>query len=171
MTLSTPLSRQRAAGFTLVEVALSIGLVAFALVGILGLMPIGLSNFREAMDASVSSMIVQKIASEVQQADAQTLVAGSSFAVRYFDDQGSPVSEGSQARGQSRKIYHAAYGVQYPAGIAGSHGQNLAKVTIDVVNNPGGHVIARDGATGGFLPDSSNGIYVSRYTCYVAINQ
>jgi uncharacterized protein (TIGR02598 family) len=55
-------------GFSLVEVTLAIGIIAFALVAIMALIPVGLNSRRDAIDATHSSLIGQ---------DAQTRVKSS----------------------------------------------------------------------------------------------
>lgn len=85
-------------GFSLVEVVLAVGVVAFGLVAIFALIPAGLGVFRQAMDTSVGSQIVQRIASDAAQSDFDLLVppggAGEFFVLpmRCFDDQGVEVN-------------------------------------------------------------------------------
>ncbi len=112
--LSSREARRSRRAFTLVEVVLAIGVVAFAFVGIFSLLPAGLTLFREAMDTSVTAQIAQRIVSEAGQSDFDSLVPedgnvvegvtkGGSAAqfyalpLRYFDDQGTElgVSSGS----------------------------------------------------------------------------
>jgi len=111
------LAPQRA--FSLIEVVLAVGVVAFAFVAILGLLPAGMSQFRQAIDTSVCAQIAQRIINEAQQTDFNVLIneaglpanAGDDFAfraptvalsdaatavnpgkcVRYFDEQGNEV--------------------------------------------------------------------------------
>ena len=101
----------KAAGFTLIEVAIAVGILAVALVALLGLMPAGMTNFRKAMDTSITAQIAQRILLDMQQADfdqvvdaandkgntppaftftapTRTLVQGAQQ-FRYFDEQGS----------------------------------------------------------------------------------
>lgn len=110
------LRRRRAvvAGFSLVEVALAVGIAGFALVSLLGLLPIGLNTFRTAMDTSVCAQIAQRVFNDAQQADFAVLINeketadkppgytfrapgrsmrddGTSMPVRFFDDQGMEV--------------------------------------------------------------------------------
>lgn len=101
--LPAPWRKSLRRGFSLVEVVLAIGVVAFAFVGIFALLPVGLGVFREAIDTSVSSQIVQRVVSDAQVADFETLTnpstssGGSSsgdyfvLPLRYFDDQGTEV--------------------------------------------------------------------------------
>src|SRR5687768_5119038 len=56
-------------GFTLVEVTLAIGVVSFAMIAMLGLLPVGLTTFQEASTLSVRSQIAQALASEVGRTD------------------------------------------------------------------------------------------------------
>jgi uncharacterized protein (TIGR02598 family) len=107
-------SAQRRA-FSLVEVALAVGVLAVALVGLYSLMPSGLANFRTAMDTSVTAQIAQRVLQDAQQAEFDQLIdrknlpddpqrrgycperfsfRGPSIkspAFRYFDDQGTEV--------------------------------------------------------------------------------
>lgn len=74
--------------FSLVEVVLAIGIVSFAMVSILGLIPVGLHTFRSAMDLSVEAGIAQKLVADVQRTDFQNLQSTNLS----FDDQGVPVA-------------------------------------------------------------------------------
>lgn len=51
--------------FTLVEVSLACGVISFALVSILGLIPVGLTTLRETMDQTVEGQIVQKLSAKI----------------------------------------------------------------------------------------------------------
>jgi prepilin-type N-terminal cleavage/methylation domain-containing protein len=61
-------------GFSLVEVALAVAVLAVALVGLLALMPSGVGNFRKAMDTSITSQIAQRILQDAEQAEFDALV-------------------------------------------------------------------------------------------------
>ncbi len=65
---------RKPAGFSLVEVVLAIGVVAFAFVALFGLLPTGLSIFRKATDTSVGAQIFQKIVDDARQTDYLGLV-------------------------------------------------------------------------------------------------
>lgn len=107
-------------GFSLVEVVLAIGVVAFAFVAIFSLLPVGMGVFREAMDTSVSAQIVQRIVSDSQQTNFDNLVdptksggtaSGDWFVLplRYFDDQGSEVKVTGASPSATQKemiVYH-----------------------------------------------------------------
>jgi uncharacterized protein (TIGR02598 family) len=87
--------------FSLVEVVLALGIVAFAFVAILGLIPAGMSSFRQAINISVCSQIGQKVIADAFQADYDTLLTplGSTqdsptpflMNYRYFDEEGNEI--------------------------------------------------------------------------------
>lgn len=79
-----PLNSTR--GFSLVEIALAIGLLAFGMVSIIGLLPVGLTTFREAMERTISTQIVQAVVNEYQLTDFEEIPATTQ--ILYFDDEG-----------------------------------------------------------------------------------
>ena len=110
---------QNAQGFTLIEVAIAVGILAVALVALLGLMPGGMTNFRKAMDTSVTAQIAQRIMHDLEQGEFNQVIdlanlppdpKGKSYCeanysfrwprvnpaqdeprLRYFDDQGAEI--------------------------------------------------------------------------------
>lgn len=82
--------RSSLSAFSLVEITLAIGIVAFAFVALLGLVPVGLENFRQSLDTSVRSQIVQRLATEAQQTDFDLLPKLASV-WRYFNDEGTEI--------------------------------------------------------------------------------
>lgn len=92
-------ARHHSPAFSLVETALAIGVIAFAFVGLLALLPAGLSNFRSAVDTSVGAQIFQRVVSDAEQADFDLLTGTASggkgdfyvLPTRFFDDQGSEI--------------------------------------------------------------------------------
>ena len=125
----------RAHGFSLVEVVLAIGVVAFGFVAIFALLPAGFGIFRKAMETSVGSQIAQRVVNDAQQTDFLTLVDSANLppgpnnriceahftfrgpkvneqGFRYFDDQGDEVipSQGNalSASEKQRVIYWVA---------------------------------------------------------------
>jgi len=113
--------------FTLIETTLAIGIVSFAFVAIMGLMPIGLMAFRRAMDASTSSRIVQQVVADFQQGT-NTL---SPQPILYFDDQGD-----RQTVANGQVTYYVNTAVQSPTTLPGGQSTNLATVTVEIVKNP-----------------------------------
>ena len=93
MKTTTVLPKYRRRAFSLVEVTLALGLTSFALVAVLGLMPIGFTSMREAVDSTVESQITREIRAKAQ----QTLFVNleSAFADRefFFADTGVETTE------------------------------------------------------------------------------
>lgn len=142
------LPRERAAGFSLVEVALSLGIISFAFVGIVGLLPIGLNVSWQASDATVRAQIVQEVISEVQQTDFSVLTdatakSSTDFflsppaanAPFYFDDQGNRITSAG-AISSGNFIYEAGYAVTPVTTLpAGFSTQRLATITVCLLNS------------------------------------
>jgi uncharacterized protein (TIGR02598 family) len=103
--------RNPRSGFTLVEVALAIGIVAFAFVALLALIPAGQTAYRRSIDITVCSQIAQRVIDEANQTDFDALIdqidipaayttdVNYTFraplvttpTLRYFDDQGREI--------------------------------------------------------------------------------
>ncbi|HSI87310.1 MAG: Verru_Chthon cassette protein B [Candidatus Methylacidiphilales bacterium] len=161
--------------FSLVEVTIAIGITAFGGITMMGLLSVGLSNFRTAVDMSVGSQIMQQVVANVQQASFANIqgagisvTPGATVAlpVRYFDDQGSEVAtSGSTISADAAVVYHVAVGVN-----VNSSG-NLATVVVDIVNNPGKKALVRDSGTGGFSTGPISLYTPSRYSFFVSKTQ
>lgn len=91
---SRPNSRRHAKGraFTLIETVLAIGIVSFAFVALMGLLPCGLQVFRKAMDTTLEGQMVQHLVGKLSQTPYSELgdLQGQNFS---FDEAGGPVSE------------------------------------------------------------------------------
>ncbi len=74
--------------FSLIEVVLAIGVVSFAFVGVLGLVPLGLKTSRQAIGINVETHIAQKISGDLQLSRFSSLTNSLFFETRYFDDEG-----------------------------------------------------------------------------------
>ena len=78
-------------GFSLVEVTLALGIIAFAFVALLGMLPAGLSNFRQSIDTVNEATIVQDLNSMVQVTDwskVDDLDYSKSGEVYYYSEEG-----------------------------------------------------------------------------------
>lgn len=105
-------SSSRDSGFSLVEVALAIAVIAFAFVALLGLLPAGLTTFRRALDISICTEIAQRLVADAQGADFDIVTdrehlpayaKGKDFSfrapdarqdgggIRFFDEQGNEI--------------------------------------------------------------------------------
>lgn len=52
-------------GFSLVEVALALGICSFCMIGLLGLLPVGLQNFQKADNQSVMANLATSVAQDI----------------------------------------------------------------------------------------------------------
>ena len=74
-------------GFSLVEVAVALGLMSFVITGLLGLVPIGLNTIRDAKNDSMRAEIIKSVANTAQQTDFSLL--GTLNGTKYqFDNNG-----------------------------------------------------------------------------------
>lgn len=159
-------------GFSLVEVVLAVGVVSFAFVAILGLLPAGLAQFRQAVDTSVCSQISQRVIMDAQQTEFDTLIDASdpkskdpgvsfrapkisSAELRYFDEQGNevvPAGNSAKANPQNLSpkekaliVYHVNTRIR-PMTVLPRDGTaespSIATVTVEVAYNPGHRKLA-----------------------------
>lgn len=168
--LSRPKNSHSQSAFSLVEVTISIGIMAFALVGIYGLLPTGLNVFRQALNTSVSSQIIQRVLNEVQETDFNQLTLGANAAddksflkknpldpqtgsVRWFDDQANELNTAAGA------IYHVNTRVMPTTRFPGAtqSNVNMATITVQVANNPGNATLAL--GTDSNMPNLWNGAF------------
>ena len=123
--------------FTLVEVVLALGIIAFAFVPIIGLLPVGLNMSHQAIDTTTEAQIAQELSTEVQQTDFSVLInpatqtnftSGGAAPPSYFDNLGNTTS-------QTGAVYEAGLVVTGSTALpSGSTTQNLATVTIYILN-------------------------------------
>ena len=75
-------------GFSLIEVTLAIGIIAFAFVALFGLLPTGLQTFRGSIDQTNDTNILQDINSMVQVTAWKYLDKLQGGDIYYFDEEG-----------------------------------------------------------------------------------
>lgn len=150
---------------------LALGIVAFAFVGLLGMLPVGLSTFRQAIDTTVSAQIVQRIVSDAEQSDFDLLSkkavsSDANFFVlptRYFNDQGSEVIPAATSGPTPTEYARIVYQVRVrgsqpgPANTQNAPADNFTSLpqegsrfhprdttflTIQIANNPGNRTLS-----------------------------
>lgn len=126
--------------FSLVEVTLALAILAFALVGIVGLMPVGLRAMGDALDDTASSLVARRLMGEVRQSSLDAILANPMNA-RFFD------AEGQEVPGAGDPF--AIYQTTVVATAASS--PNLVKIKVLVARN------------GGYQPGRSFVSYVARH--------
>ncbi len=134
-------ARLAAAGFSLVEVVLAVGIMALGVVTILGLLPHGLEMSRKTANEMAEARIIEHIVGEMQSTDWQSLNTYGQQ-LRYFDDQGLELPNLNSAESRFALNYVVrvdvpALDVQLPTNrVATTPDANLRRVTIRMVAAP-----------------------------------
>lgn len=149
----------QAAGFTLVEVALSIAILSFAILPLFALVPEGLTNFRGAMDIGITTQIAQRVINDARQTDFDLLIdranlpketplTGLTFrapsltapSLRYFDDYAREIipktPDSLTPEERRRVIYQVNTRIQPQAGVPATEpltASNLAPANLALV--------------------------------------
>jgi len=186
-------------GFSLVEIALALGIVAFAFVGLFALLPVGMGIFREAMETSVSTQIAQRIVSDLTETEFDQLLAnpisGSYYTLplRYFDDQGTEVKVTNPAGPTDLERTSILYTVHvrgslpgkanptthqgdYPTSLpAKSHRRfnprDTSFLTIQIASNPAGKKLETDPSTSLIDPAQARATRIRLHTCSVVLTR
>lgn len=145
---------QRTKGFSLVEVTLAIGVIAFALLAIFALIPVGMNSGRAAIDATRTSLIAEDVQNRVQSSvtDA-TFAAGGDLPLPtlYYDREGTFLVTGySDALYRVTTIVHGRWTVNIPPNVDANH---LRPVTVQIgwpVNTADGTVVGNNAARNTF---------------------
>jgi len=129
MPLSQSIPISSRTGFSLVEVTLAIGIVSFALVTLLGIVPIGLMANQEAMGQTARSHILKQISSDLGMLPYDK-VSGYLAATQYYDYDGKRLS------GQSGTTFTVALtnaAASYPGSTnLADLDQRLARVKVSI---------------------------------------
>lgn len=110
-TLPVNVRRQERA-FSLVEISLALGIIAFAFIALLGLLPIGLQTFRTAIDTGNEARIVQSLFSRMLATEFEKMQAldfENSKEIFYFDEEGMPTDTSLHAVAslENQRLYGA----------------------------------------------------------------
>ena len=152
--------------FSLVEITLAIGIIAFAFVALFGLLPTGLSVFRQSIDSANEMWIMQNLNTMIQVTDwskdpgtGDSKVLSLSYAngglIYFYDEEGRLVdtSRSLEATGDAAAELKRLYAV---------------KLVIDRVERPGGGV----GASDRYMPNTYRVSTVfAPYTNPIAVEQ
>lgn len=86
---------RRCRGFSLIEVTLALGVIAFALLPIMGLVSMGMGTLRNSMDDTVRAVIVSEVIGEAQRTGWADLDDGFNDKTFYYTDEGVRLSNTS----------------------------------------------------------------------------
>ena len=120
----------RISGFTLVEISLALAVFAIALIALFSLLPSGLNNFRDAMDAQTAGEIFQRVVADAQETDFDTLLGSKAetggtgaqyyrLPLRHFDAQGTEVKTVNPDAPTSTEAQSILYAVRVRGSLPG----------------------------------------------------
>lgn len=96
-------------GFSLVEVILSLGIVSFALVAMLGLLSVGFNASKQSTEDTLISTMTSKITSELRGTSSVTAATMTTPKEYYFDAQGILMTTGTGA------VYYCQATMRHPS--------------------------------------------------------
>ncbi len=131
--------------FSLVEVSLALGIISFAFVALLGLIPVGLGSAATAIDATVETQIMQRVTTMARQAKFSELAKldrhpgqeenGVEKPDFFFDEQATEVVGDAEIAAQDY-VYTAAVtlkeSTEVPSDQASLSNPNLATINIHI---------------------------------------
>jgi uncharacterized protein (TIGR02598 family) len=106
-------------GFSLVEISLALGIIAFAFIALLGLLPVGLQTFRQAIDTGNEARIMQSFMTKLEATEfsrIKDLDFAQSDEIFYFDEEGMPTdtSRDEVPTLASQRLYAAKMFIEDP---------------------------------------------------------
>lgn len=130
--------------FTLVEVTLAIGVVSFAVLGLLGLVPMGLIAVRESSQQVAYSHILRKVGSDLTTID-RAGVAAYLQEQRYFDPDGRAVAEND-----ANRVYVTSFSsgaLRFPGSEKLEGVEDHTRIVVTIAKRPSGAGGEAAGAT------------------------
>jgi uncharacterized protein (TIGR02598 family) len=135
-------------GFSLVEVTIALGLFSFAVLGLMGMIPIALRTHKEAKLDTVLSQIKQRLAAEALLTDGAQL-ATLSTSVKKFDVEGRELATNAP---DIDVVYRAKISLQ-PFQVPGTTltSSSLQRIVFYALQDPAGNLIADAPPNGSIL--------------------
>lgn len=117
----------RATAFSLIEVTIALGIFAFAMIPVIGLVSVGMKTLRNSMDVTVQSDLVRKTVGEAMRIPFGNLSTAFDNKLFYFDDEGV-----QQPSRNPQTIFVASSAVTSPPSLLAADGSiaKLLKVTV-----------------------------------------
>ena len=109
-------------GFSLIEVTIALGVFAFAMIPIIGLVSSGMKSLRGSMDDGVRGEIVRKVVAEAGRVPYTNLSTAFNNRLFYFDDEGV-----QQALSNAQTIFVASNSIANPTPLVTSD-TNIAQL-------------------------------------------
>jgi uncharacterized protein (TIGR02598 family) len=126
--------RGHSRGFSLVEMALALGVMSFAMVPLIGVLPSGLSTFKQAMSSTIESEIVQRLTNDMLLSNFSTL---GTYTTSYYDHEGMQVSQNSPDLVYTATLKLTSVSKSNsPADLANATAADIVLITITSKSNP-----------------------------------
>jgi len=120
-------SHQSPRGFSLVEVVIALGITSFALVAMLGVIPVGLQSMKDSVFVTSQAAITESLVANAQRTPWDKLDAWNG-ALRYFSVEGRPLTtSNSAAFAVTTRLVKSV-----PAASTGLPHQQLARLTVEI---------------------------------------
>ena len=149
MISQTSSLQSRLSGFSLVEVTIALGVFAFAVLGLIGMLPIALQTHRDAKNDTVLSQIKQRLAAEALLTDGAQLAGLLKDGNRYrgYDSEGLEVDTNAPD-----VVYRSEIALQ-PFQIPGTTltSSSLQRVVFYALQDPAGNLISTAQPSGSIL--------------------
>lgn len=126
--------------FSLIEVTIALGIVAFAMVPLMALLPMGAQTQKQSIEESIVAQIQQKIVGDLQRAEFSKLLesAASGPEIYYFDEQGTEVESDTTGVGAGNRLYDVEVTLIHPVELAGESNYYMIQADIRIAANPAG---------------------------------
>jgi uncharacterized protein (TIGR02598 family) len=118
-------------GFSLVEVSVALGIVSFAVIAILGLIPSGLNTLKDSNGETVRAQIVRSIAASALTANFSSLNASVNF-----DNDGQPLLPTDTATYPRYTVNATTNAPSFPGSTSGNFTGSLTALRIQIVLKP-----------------------------------
>ena len=132
-----PLIATNPRAFSLIEVTIAMGVMAFAAIAILGIIPNGLAAATRSSQTTIAARLASEVQSEIQQVGLAAFPTNET----YFDGDGKFLTS---TAGAVYYVYRSVEDCTLPGASAGS----FKKVIVQVVKNPAGQTFPVDATTG-----------------------
>jgi uncharacterized protein (TIGR02598 family) len=130
---------QNASGFSLIEVTIALGILAFVAVSVLGLIPTGLASAQRSGHATVATRLAAEVQAELQQVG----LASFSTNTTAFDVDGRIVLDLNGATVSTTPPVYDVYRTVQACPLPGASTGTLQRIVVQVVKNPGRQSLSR----------------------------
>ena len=128
-------------GFSMVELTLALGIIAFALIAIVGLLPVGLTASRSAADDTQTAMVMQDVFNRVRDSVNRGVYFDGTFARVPLSSGPAPAAvpvalpgpwEGGAGNDQTITWYYGLNGIYLPEAMADTPDFSKVQYRVDV---------------------------------------